>query len=94
MYDLDKIKMPVEPADIRAKVPKIAFTVNPPNYGLKDEECRECIRAYYASTTFMDAQVGLILDELRPARACSTTRSSSSGAITAGCSASTACGRR
>ena len=49
MYDMDKIKMPVEPADIRAKVPKIAFTINPPNYGLKDEDCRECIRAYYAS---------------------------------------------
>jgi iduronate 2-sulfatase len=64
MYDLAKVKMPVEPADIRANVPKIAFTVNPPNYGLNDEECRECIRAYYASTSFMDAQVGLILDEL------------------------------
>ena len=49
MYDMDKIKMPVEPADIRASVPKIAFTVNPPNYGLKDDDCRECIRAYYAS---------------------------------------------
>lgn len=64
MYDMGKIKMPVEPADIRAKVPKIAFTVNPPNYGLKDDDCRECIRAYLASTSFMDAQVGLILEEL------------------------------
>jgi uncharacterized sulfatase len=64
LYDLDKIKMPVEPVDIRAKVPKVAFAVNPPNYGLKDEECRQCIRAYYASTSFMDAQLGLILDEL------------------------------
>jgi uncharacterized sulfatase len=64
MYDMNKIKMPVEPADIRAGVPKLAFTVNPPNYGLKDDECRECIRAYYASTSFMDAQVGLILAEL------------------------------
>jgi uncharacterized sulfatase len=64
MYDINKIKLPVEPANIRAKVPKLAFTVNPPNYGLKDEECRECIRAYCASTSFMDAQLGLILDEL------------------------------
>jgi len=64
MYDMDRIKMPAEPANIREKVPKLAFTVNPPNYGLNDEKCRECIRAYYASTSFMDAQVGLILDEL------------------------------
>src|SRR5262249_21380571 len=36
MYDKDKIHMPKEPANIRAGVPAPAFTVNPPNYGLKD----------------------------------------------------------
>jgi iduronate 2-sulfatase len=65
MYGMDKIKMPAEPANARAKVPNLAFTVTPPNYGLTDEACRECIRAYYASTTFMDTQLGLILDELQ-----------------------------
>ena len=64
MYPLDKIKMPQEPANVRQNVPPAAFTVNPPNYGLSDQQCRECIQAYYASTTFMDAQLGLILAEL------------------------------
>jgi uncharacterized sulfatase len=64
MYPLEQIKMPVEPANIRKNVPAAAFTVNPPNYGLSDEECRRCIRAYFASTTFMDAQVGKLLDAL------------------------------
>jgi iduronate 2-sulfatase len=63
-YPLDKIKMPIEPADIRAGVPAIAFAINPPNYGLKEEDCRNSIRAYRASTSFMDAQVGRLLDAL------------------------------
>jgi uncharacterized sulfatase len=64
LYDFAKVKMPQEPRDIRKNVPPAAFTVNPPNYGLTDEQCRECIWAYYASVSFMDAQLGLILDEL------------------------------
>lgn len=63
-YSLDKIMMPREPADIRKGVPAAAFGVNPPNYGLSDEECRNSIRAYYATVTFMDALVGRLLDEL------------------------------
>jgi iduronate 2-sulfatase len=64
MYPLDKIQMPKSIKNDRDDVPPIAFSVNPPNYGLKDEQCREAIRAYYASVSFMDAQVGLLLDAL------------------------------
>lgn len=64
MYPLDQIKMPVEPANVREGVPPIAFNINPPNYGLSDKQCRECIRAYHATTTFMDAQLGMLLDAL------------------------------
>jgi uncharacterized sulfatase len=63
-FDLAKIKMPVEPANIRANVPPTAFAINPPNYGLGDEDCRNAILAYYASVAYMDAQVGRLLDEL------------------------------
>lgn len=64
LHPLDKVQMPREPADIRQGVPPAAFTVNPPNYGLDDEKCRNCIRAYYSSTAFMDAQLGKILEAL------------------------------
>jgi uncharacterized sulfatase len=63
-YPLEKIHIPKEPANVRDGVPPAAFAVNPPNYGLGEEECRNSIRAYYASVSFMDAQVGRLLDEL------------------------------
>lgn len=63
-FPLDKIKMPLEPKNVRDGVPAAAFAINPPNYGLKDEECRNSIRAYYASVMFMDAQLGRVLDAL------------------------------
>ncbi len=63
-YPLDKISMPQEPAKVRDGVPPIAITINPPNYGLDEKKCRECIRAYYAATSFMDAQLGLVLETL------------------------------
>jgi uncharacterized sulfatase len=63
-YPVEKIHMPKEPANVRDGVPPAAFAVNPPNYGLGEEECRNSIRAYYASVSFMDAQVGRLLDEL------------------------------
>lgn len=64
MYPLEKVKMPVEPADLRMQAPKAAFTINPPNYGMTEEQARHAIRAYYASTSFMDAQLGKVLDAL------------------------------
>ena len=64
MYPLDKIELPRQPANGREGFPPIAFTVNPPNYGLSDEEQKNALRAYYASVSFMDAQVGLLLEAL------------------------------
>jgi uncharacterized sulfatase len=64
MYPLDKIELPKDPPNVREGVPPIAFTVNPPNYGISAEDQKNAIRAYYASVSFMDAQVGLVLDAL------------------------------
>jgi uncharacterized sulfatase len=61
MYPLDKIKLPK--AD-RTGVPPAAFTVNPPNYGLSEQQQREMIQAYYAAVTFVDAQIGRVLEAL------------------------------
>jgi uncharacterized sulfatase len=63
-YPLDRVAMPKEPADDLKDIPPVALTVKQPNYGLSDRQCREAIQAYYAATTFMDAQVGKLLDAL------------------------------
>ena len=60
----EKIKMPPGPADDRADVPDPALPVKPANYGLSHLDCRRAIRAYLASTVYMDVQVGRVLDAL------------------------------
>ncbi len=71
LYPLDKIAMPKGPANDREDIPREALLNDPrareiklANYGLSEKDCREAIRAYYASTSFMDAQVGKLLDAL------------------------------
>lgn len=67
MYPLDKMPVVKEPANIRDGLPPASFAVNPPNYGLKDNEIRHCLQAYYASVSFMDQQLGVLLDALEKA---------------------------
>jgi uncharacterized sulfatase len=62
LYPLEKITPVAEPG--RDGVPAPALTVNPPNYGISPELQRQAIQAYHASTSFMDAQVGKLLDAL------------------------------
>jgi len=64
LYPLDSIALPFNPADDRDDIPDPALNIRPANYGLSDEQCRQCIQAYYASISFMDAQVGRLLDTL------------------------------
>jgi uncharacterized sulfatase len=64
LYPTKDIALADDPEDDRADVPKAALTVNPPNYGISETLQREAIQAYQASTTFMDAQVGRLLDAL------------------------------
>jgi uncharacterized sulfatase len=63
LYPLDKITLPNEP-DHLSGIPPIALTVNPPNYGLPSEKLRLFKQAYYAATSFVDAQAGKVLDAL------------------------------
>src|SRR5437867_3494969 len=58
MYPLDQIKLPEQRPDDLKDVPAVAPFVKPPNWGLKEEDLRNAIQAYYASVTFMDVQVG------------------------------------
>ena len=64
LYPLEKISLPKNPSNDRDDIPPAALTVKPPNYGRTDDECREAIRAYYASISYMDAQLGKVLDAL------------------------------
>lgn len=45
-------------------IPEAALFTRPANWGLPDDKLREAKRAYYAAVSFMDAQVGRVLDAL------------------------------
>lgn len=66
LYPLDQIALPAAPADDRDDIPVAAFAHNNPiaHYGLDERTCREAIQAYLACTSFVDAQVGRLLDAL------------------------------
>src|SRR5262245_19411487 len=64
LYPLEKIALPQEPADHLGALPSAALSVTPPNYGVAPDQLRLFIRAYFASISFMDAQVGRVLDAL------------------------------
>jgi len=65
MYPTDRITLPDVPADERTRAPALAFGSAKPEQGrMTDAQRREAIQAYLASTTFMDAQVGKVLDAL------------------------------
>jgi iduronate 2-sulfatase len=64
MYPPDKLPLTKMPADDRKDIPDPALPVKNPNYGLDEKTQREAVQAYFASITFMDQQVGKVLDAL------------------------------
>ena len=64
LYPVDSISLITGPSAGRDGVPRPALTVDPPNYGLNAEILRKAIQAYFASITFMDAQLGRVLNAL------------------------------
>jgi uncharacterized sulfatase len=65
MYPLDRIKLPTVPADHTKSAPAPAFgSAKKEQDTMTDDLRRKALQAYYAATTFMDAQVGLVLDAL------------------------------
>lgn len=65
LYPLEEINLPVEPAEHFSNIPKPAFFTEPLYWGLTEHQRKEVIRAYYASISFMDAQVGKLLNAVR-----------------------------
>lgn len=66
LYPIKEMSIPFAPADDRADIPLSAFAHNnaEPHYGLPLETLRQAKQAYYASVSFVDAQIGRVLDEL------------------------------
>ncbi len=66
LYPLESIRLPYAPSDDRQDIPTAAFAHNcpVPNYGLDEQTLRKAIQAYYACVSFIDAQVGRMLEAL------------------------------
>jgi iduronate 2-sulfatase len=62
LYPLESIAAPAVAPDSWMP-PPARFTV-PPHWGISEQAQRETIRAYYASISFLDANVGRLLDAL------------------------------
>lgn len=64
MYPLDAITLPFGPAGHVTNIPPVALTAKPANYGVEEAKLKQFKRAYFASVSFVDAQVGKVLDAL------------------------------
>lgn len=63
LYPLEEMRLPYAPADDRADIPAAAFAHNNPvpHYSLDQDTCLKALQAYYACVSFVDAQVGRLL---------------------------------
>ena len=64
MYPLESIKLPNEPTNDLDDVPAAALFTKPPHWGLPETDRKIAMQGYYAAVSFMDAQVGRVLDAL------------------------------
>ena len=66
LYDRDAMEAPVVPEGDLEDVPQIIrnYKRNSTSYGVTDELHKGLLEAYYASISYMDAQVGRVLDVL------------------------------
>jgi len=64
LYPFDRILPLVEPAEHLARIPPLALTYPPGTPPWSEQQRRETTAAYLASISFMDGQVGLLLDAL------------------------------
>src|SRR4051812_15938820 len=64
MYPKKSIKLASGPKDDLDDVPRPAITIRPANYGLSESDQKDCKRAYFASISFVDSQVGRLLTAL------------------------------
>ncbi|TLD71820.1 sulfatase [Phragmitibacter flavus] len=75
LYPLEKVGMPKRPWEYLKKVPMaaLASTKPWPWFGVTEEQSREALQAYWATISFVDAQVGRLLDALEENRLADNT---------------------
>jgi len=66
LYPLEQMTLPSALANDRDDIPTAAFAHNNsvPNYNLPEPVLREAMRGYLASVSFVDAQIGRVMDAL------------------------------
>jgi iduronate 2-sulfatase len=64
LYPVEKIELAKDPANDLGDIPPAALFTKPSHWDLNEQQQRESIQAYLASISFMDAQVGKLLDAL------------------------------
>ncbi len=66
LYPLANVKLPGFSTDEAALVPKAALSSNTPwpSFGVNEQQAREALQAYHATISFVDTQVGRLLDAL------------------------------
>ncbi len=66
LYPVEELRLPYAPEGDRDDIPVAGFAHNcpVPNYGLEEPILLQALQAYYACVSFVDAQVGRILDAL------------------------------
>jgi uncharacterized sulfatase len=64
LYPLDKVPAAKSPPDDLDDVPQEARFIKPPNWGATEQQQREVVRGYYACVSFVDEQIGKVVDAL------------------------------
>src|SRR3954452_4370005 len=66
LYPLESITLPEIAPDFQKQVPKqaLASTTPWPHFGVTQQQARESKQAYYAAISFVDAQIGKLLDAM------------------------------
>jgi uncharacterized sulfatase len=64
MYNMDQMKLPSINEETKNNYPELALSSTRPwpYFGLNKEQARECKLAYYAAISFVDAQIGRLLE--------------------------------
>ena len=64
LYPLEGIQLPVDPVNDLDDVPQAAQFTKPPNWDVSEENRRRAVRAYLATISFVDAQMGRIFQTM------------------------------